>query len=329
MRASRLWELRQRATETAQRNSQNVLRTHIEHSSSSTQLMTQANKRSAPSTASDDAMSETNSLSTSADRAPMLDYHATSFSAGPMSFTWDEWTDDARAAAYAHWDAGRGLIGGDPRKRPYADRLPKWGLDEPFFRALALGDARGNNGEKLQAALATESQLEIEIGYGRGDFLLDRARRHPDRLFIGYETKTKATRLCLNRLKRFKLNNLWLSDDDCRFNIPRVIPDGRVDMIHILFPDPWWKPQHQVKRLFSPPFLDLMAAKLRSGGLLFFKSDVEAYGDMVNTLVDQHQAFAANQISLATCIGDYAPTHREFWCIQHDKPLFSYYFART
>ncbi|MEZ4735249.1 MAG: hypothetical protein R3E79_49775 [Caldilineaceae bacterium] len=99
-------------------------------------------------------------------------------------------------------------------------------------------------------------------------------------------------RLCLERIARFQIENLWVSDDDCRFNLPRVIPDGRVDMFHILFPDPWWKPQHKVKRLFSPPFVDLLAAKLQPGGLLHFKSDVEEYGKMVCALVEAHPDFA-------------------------------------
>ena len=74
------------------------------------------------------------------------------------------------------------------------------------------------------------------------------------------------------------MGDLWLSDDDARFNLPRVVADGRVDIFHILFPDPWWKTQHIDKRLFSPPFVDLLAAKLRPGGLLHFKSDVQEYG---------------------------------------------------
>lgn len=132
--------------------------------------------------------------------SPLLDYHATSFSAGKMAFAWEEWTEEERQKAYANWAAGRGLIGGDPRHRPGADRLPPWGLNRPFFRALALEDSRGANKEQLAAALAAPTPLEIEIGYGRGDFLLDRASRYPDRLFIGYDTKTKATRLCLARI---------------------------------------------------------------------------------------------------------------------------------
>lgn len=267
----------------------------------------------------------TNSLS---DASPILDYHLAPFSQGRMEFAWEEWTAERCAQAYTDWAAGRGLIGGDPRHRPDAHLLPTWGIDKPFFRVLALDDARGVNGAALRAELASARPLEIEIGYGRGDFLLDRARCHPQTLFVGYETKTKATRLCLSRIERLPLTNLWLSDDDCRFNLPRVIPDGRVDMLHILFPDPWWKAQHQSKRLFSPPFVDLLAAKLRSGGLLFFKSDVEAYGEMVRTLVEAHGAFMVHNPALTDRIGDYAPTHREHWCLKNKRPVFAYYFVR-
>ena len=260
---------------------------------------------------------------------PRLDYQTAPFSAGRMDFTWEEWTQDARAQAQADWAAGRGLIGGDPRQRPNSHLLPPWGINQPFFRTLALDDARGENGARLRTALAAECRVEVEIGYGRGDFLLDRAVRHPQTLFIGYETKIKATRLCLPRIERLGIDNLWLSDDDCRFSLPRVLPDGRVDMIHILFPDPWWKDQHRVKRLFTPPFVDLLAAKLRPGGLLFFKSDVAEYGKMVCDLVKEHPAFGPHDPALGAQIGDYVPTHREFWCLQRQHPVYAYYFTRS
>ena len=263
-----------------------------------------------------------------AENVSPLSYNPTSFSQGRMDFTWEELSDADRAQAYADWEAGKGLIGGDPRLRPNSHLLPPWGLNQPFFRVLALDDARGDNGARLRAELAAERPLEIEIGFGRGDFLLDRARRYPDRLFVGYETKTKATRLCLTRIERLQIGNLWLSDDDARFNLSRVVVDRRVDLVHILFPDPWWKSQHQVKRLFSPPFVDLLAAKLRAGGILHFKSDVQEYGELVCYLVENHGAFAAHDPDLAARLGDYAPTHREHWCARHSKPVWTYLFAR-
>lgn len=257
-----------------------------------------------------------------------LDYHATSFSQGRMDFTWEDLTEEERQQAYADWEAGRGLIGGDPRRRPFSDRLPDWGVNVRFFRTLAMNDTRSSFNQLLKMELASARPLEIEIGFGRGDFLLDRAERHPERLFIGYETKTKATRLFLKRMEQRGLENIWVSDDDARFSLPRVLDDGRIDMLHVLFPDPWWKEQHQVKRLFSPPFVDLLAQKIRADGMLFFKSDVAEYGNLVRYLVERHAAFGENQPSLAQRIGDFAPTHREFWCIRNQKPVHSYYFQR-
>ncbi|MEM7536170.1 MAG: hypothetical protein AAF639_28565, partial [Chloroflexota bacterium] len=96
---------------------------------------------------------------------------------------------------------------------------------------------------------------------------------------------------------------------------------------HILFPDPWWKPQHQVKRLFSPPFVDMLAAKLRVGGVLFFKSDVQAYGDFVQYLVGRCPQFVAIDDWQAR-IGVYVPTHREHWCGENGKPVYAYGFER-
>ncbi len=263
-----------------------------------------------------------------------LIYTSTSFSQGRMNFAWEELSEDESRQAYADWEAGRGLIGGDPRRRPGSHLLPAWGLDQPFFRTLALDDGRAGNGARLAALLASPLPLEIEIGYGRGDFLLDRAVRRPDRLLIGYETKHKATRLMLQRMAWAEQKRtapaaaLWVSDDDARFSLPHVVDDGRVDIAHILFPDPWWKSQYIVKRLFSPPFVDLLAAKLRSGGLLHFKSDVEEYGELVRYLVEGQGIFRPSDPDLVVRIGPSAPTHREHWCATHGKPVYAYYFER-
>jgi tRNA (guanine-N7-)-methyltransferase len=132
----------------------------------------------------------------------------------------------------------------------------------------------------------------------------------------------------LQRITRFELDNLWVSDDDVRFNLPLVIEDGRLAAVHILFPDPWWKPQHHVKRLFSPPFVDLLAAKLQRGGLLHFKSDVQEYGELVRYLVEQHAAFLPHDPALAERLGPYAATHREAWCQRNQRPVYAYYFVR-
>ena len=171
--------------------------------------------------------------------------------------------------------------------------------------------------DDLGSILASDRSVEVEIGYGRGDFLLDRAQRHPHTLFLGYETKTKATRLCLQRVERFQIENLWLSDDDCRFNMPRTFADGRVDAVHILFPDPWWKPQHKSQAaLFATVRRSVGGQASAPVACLYFKSDVQEYGEFVRYLVEQHGDFQAHDPSLAARLGDQALTHREHWCRQ-------------
>ena len=257
-----------------------------------------------------------------------LDYHATSFSQGRMEFAWEEMTAAERARQYADWQSGKGLIGGDPRRRPNFDLLPAWGLGRPFVRALALADERAANGSAFRRQLAGPQPLEIEIGFGRGDFLLDRAARMPVTLFIGYEVKTKAVRLALRRVEKRGLRNLWLSDDDVRIGLPAAIPDARAAAVHVLFPDPWWKAQHKVKRLFSPPFVDLLAAKIRPGGYLHFKSDVAQYGELVRLLLSRHPAFSDHAPELAERVGVSTRTHREHWCRENELPVWAFYFRR-
>ena len=245
-----------------------------------------------------------------------------------MDFAWEELSEAERAQLYADWEAGKGLIGGHPRLRPGGDRLSVWGLNRPFFRAFALDDPRCDNGPQFRAAIASARPLEVEVGYGRGDFLMDRATRHPERFFIGYEVKTKATRLALDRIEMLGLENVWLCDDDVRASLPEVIPDGRLDAAHVLFPDPWWKDQHKIRRLFAPPFVDMLAAKIRPGGLLHFKSDVEGYGELVRYLVEQHPAFGPHDPNLAARMEPHVPTHREYWCQINGKPMWAFFFAR-
>ena len=114
---------------------------------------------------------------------------------------------------------------------------------------------------------AGPSPLEIEIGFGRGDFLLDRAARRPERWFVGFEVRTKAVRLALRRLENRRLENLWLSDDDARVGLQLAIPDQRVDALHVLFPDPWWKAQHKVKRPLLPSICRPAGGQNSSGRL--------------------------------------------------------------
>ncbi len=68
-----------------------------------------------------------------------------------MDFAWEELSDEAHAQAYADWEAGKGLIGGDPRRRPGSRAAAGVGHRPPFLPRFCLDDPRGHNGGNCAA----------------------------------------------------------------------------------------------------------------------------------------------------------------------------------
>ena len=239
--------------------------------------------------------------------------------------------------AAERYDEGRGLIGGDPNKRPDHIRWRPIPEDQPYFRLIDISaqkrarldgflheEKQGNEGKAASSA----RPLEVEIGFGNGEFLLGRSARLVDRRFLGFEVKRNLCRALVREAGAASLGNLWISDDDARWALPQLALAGQVDVIHVLYPDPWWKRRHQVKRLFTLPFLDLVHTLLVPGGLLHARSDVEGYAELIVELVGEHGGFSANDPALAAPLDSDPPTRREAYCRSIDRPFWTMAFIR-
>ncbi len=233
-------------------------------------------------------------------------------------------TDEIRLQrALVRYDEGKGLIGGDPSRRPASasekpDTLPN---------AFRLFGSRTEKLERLHRFLV-EAPLEIEIGSGRGEFILDWAAQHPDMHFLAFEVKTKLIRRIAGRAQRRGLENLWVSDDDARYTLPRLLNPASVDVFHILFPDPWWKPKHQVRRVFVPPFVDVLAILLRPNGLLRIATDVPGYAIQIRDLLEAHAEFAPGSADIAERFVSATPTDRQAFCDEIGRPYEYLYFSK-
>ncbi|NOX63529.1 MAG: hypothetical protein GXP42_16520 [Chloroflexi bacterium] len=242
------------------------------------------------------------------------------FRVGPGEFH----TDEARLAeAVRRYHEGKGLIGGDPKRRPHRPPLPP--EPAPAFR---LFGSSAEHLERLEAFLAA-APLEVEIGSGGGEFILDWAARHPERHFLAFEVKWKAMRRIVERAQRLGLTNLWVSDDDARYDLPRLLWPASVEVFHILFPDPWWKPKHQPRRIFVPPFLDVLAILLKPGGVLRVATDVPGYADYIRDLVENHPDFQTHNPALAARFASAAATARQAFCDEIDRPYAYFYFQKS
>ncbi|MEO8274632.1 MAG: hypothetical protein ABI639_00320 [Thermoanaerobaculia bacterium] len=129
---------------------------------------------------------------------------------------------------------------------------------------------------------------EVEIGFGKGRYLLRRAAGETETRFLGIEIASEYFRLVARRVARRRLTNVLLLDGDAQYLAATVLPRGFARAVHIYFPDPWPKSRHLRRRLFAPASLDLLQGLLAPGGRLFFATDFLAYGEEVRRLLLSH-----------------------------------------
>jgi len=131
---------------------------------------------------------------------------------------------------------------------------------------------------ELGSLIPGEGDLELEIGFGRGRFLIERAQAAPGSRVIGIEIKTKWAHLVEERRKRLGLVNAVALCGDAREVLPRIGPAGSIARVFVHFPDPWWKKRHARRRVVDDDFLVQLARLMRSGGELLVQTDVEDRG---------------------------------------------------
>ena len=131
---------------------------------------------------------------------------------------------------------------------------------------------------------------EVELGFGKGRFLLRRAAEEPSRRFLGIEIAGKYFRLAARRAERRGLSNVLLLRGEALYALSVLLPRGLAAAVHVYFPDPWPKSRHQKRRLFDRDTVDLLLDLLVPGGRLFFATDFLSYGESVEELLRSHPA---------------------------------------
>lgn len=133
--------------------------------------------------------------------------------------------------------------------------------------------------------------VEIDVGSGRGMFLLKAALANPGTNYLGIELDYKEGRRGARKLKKRQLPNARVLGGDVRVAFEELIEPGSVSAVHVYFPDPWWKRKHKKRRLFTDLFTDQMARVLKPGGLVHVWTDVEDYFRDMAALMDHHGQF--------------------------------------
>ena len=121
------------------------------------------------------------------------------------------------------------------------------------------------------------ARVELEIGSGKGLFLIEAARARPEIDFIGIERAEKWFRRAAERIHRSGLPNIRLVRWDAFDFLARWVVPGSAAVVHVYFPDPWPKKRHARRRLLQESLYHLCARALPPEGELRVASDVDGY----------------------------------------------------
>ncbi len=169
------------------------------------------------------------------------------------------------------------------RKKKHTDErlaaCERYLITEPVAHRGRFRELFAKAGEERKAR-----RLELEIGCGKGAFILELAKRNPETLFVAVEFCREAMLLAVEKVAAAGLENVLFLGADAK-NLAEYFAEGEVDCIYLNFSDPWPKARHAKRRLTAPSFLAVYRSILADGGairqktdnVLLFESSLESY----------------------------------------------------
>ncbi len=127
--------------------------------------------------------------------------------------------------------------------------------------------------------------LVVEIGFGRGEFLLDMAAKNPQLAFLGVEVSWKRVLKMARKVARAELANIRLVAGKGEAIVGDCLPPASVRDIWLNFSDPWPKAAHAHRRIFQPEFVRAVAETLEPGGVLHVATDDALYAEQIDEVL--------------------------------------------
>jgi tRNA (guanine-N7-)-methyltransferase len=148
---------------------------------------------------------------------------------------------------------------------------------------VAADDLRARGWDAIFAPdLGSEAPRVVELGFGRGEFLMDLAANAPHEAHLGVELSRKRVLKMARRLARTALRNVRLVEGRAEVVVRECLGGGSVRAFWVNFPDPWPKKRHQRRRLLQPDLVRELALRLVPGGELHVATDHVGYAEAVD-----------------------------------------------
>ncbi len=182
-----------------------------------------------------------------------------------------------------------------------------------------------------QAWFTSPGPFELEIGCGKGGFLLSRARSRPDVRLLGIEWANKICRYTADRMRRWAIPNVRVMRTDADVFVKRHLPPECITALHIYHPDPWPKKRHHKRRLIQRPFVDAALRATAPGGRWLVQTDHAEYFTWMREVLDATPALVEVPFEDPT-FGpgdDWAGTNFEVKYVRSGATIFRAAYART
>lgn len=139
----------------------------------------------------------------------------------------------------------------------------------------------------LAALFGNSHRVVLEIGSGKGRFLISSAMEQPDVNFLGIEKSLHYHRVIRERVAKRGLENVRLINYDAFPVLQKMIPDASLSEIHVYFPDPWPRKREQKRRIIRAEVLEEMRRALVDGGSGIYVTDHREYFEAAAPVVEQ------------------------------------------
>ncbi len=134
------------------------------------------------------------------------------------------------------------------------------------------------------------TDIRLEIGFGMGDFLLDKALLYPNVGFIGCEIFENGVASLITKIIKFKISNLRIHFGNC-LDLIYNLNYSTLDEIYVLFPDPWPKNKHKKRRFFNENNAFYLCSLLKKNGTIKIATDIDDYASQILGIMEKKKDF--------------------------------------
>ncbi len=129
---------------------------------------------------------------------------------------------------------------------------------------------------------AETEKVFVEIGFGNGEVIAQIASQNPTWQCLGIDVYRPGIGALVNRCVRAELRNVRIVESEAT-TVLELIPDDKIDLLYVLFPDPWPKQRHHRRRLVDNEFVALVHRKISATGIVYFATDARDYAEQIQS----------------------------------------------